>query len=222
MIIDTNLTITYKCTMCGTFEFFRISLFNLLYKDSLSISCRCKGSKLTILKKNVYKFEIKTPCIACGDVHTYSITKKNVFPSELIAFSCPHTGIQHCFVGQEDKVYKKIDNLERELDEIINMFGYDNYFSNTQVMFDSLNKIHDLAEQKNLVCECGNTDIELLLYPDCVFLNCIKCSGNMIVSALNNEDLNDTLNKTQIVLMSEKVEKPFYKRAKTSKNRKSK
>jgi hypothetical protein len=103
-------------------------------------------------------------------------------------------------MGRDEDVRKKIDSLERELDELINLFGYDNYFTNTQVMFDAMNKIHDIAEAGNLLCECGNKDIELLMLPDKIHLKCSKCTGSKIIKASSNSDLKDLLLKQQITL----------------------
>ena len=81
------------------------------------------------------------------------------------------------------------------------MFGYDSYFSNTQVMFDSLNIIHDIAAQGNLFCECGNDDIELLLFSDKIYLRCNKCPANKIIYASTNEHLRENLKLEQILLL---------------------
>jgi hypothetical protein len=76
-----------------------------------------------------------------------------------------------CFIGADEEVRKRIDSLEKKFDELIDLFGYDKYFLNTQVMLDALNKIHDIAESGNLYCECGSNEVELLLYEDKINLN---------------------------------------------------
>lgn len=122
------------------------------------------------------------------------------------------------FIGNDEDVRKKIDSLEREFDELINTLGYDNYFVNTQVMFDSLNIIHDIAEKGNLFCECGNNDIELLLLSDKIYLRCKRCPANKIIYASSNEHLKNNLQTKQILLMDDgqpldaKTTKPLAKK----------
>jgi hypothetical protein len=122
--------------------------------------------------------------------------------NDISVFSCPRTGMQICFTGSDTDVRAKVDNLERELDELMNMFGYDNYFKNTRVMFDALNKIHDIAEQGNLLCNCGSSDVDLILQPDSIHLKCKKCSRSMVIYAATNEDLKNVLLMQQIQLLS--------------------
>ena len=204
MLIDTNLTIAYKCFSCGSFEFFNISLFKLLHKKECSFSCRCKKSSITITEEE-NGFLLKTPCIGCGNEHTYMLNKKSILSRELNVFNCPETGIQQAFLGKDSIVRKKVDRVEEELDEIIDMYGYESYFKNTQVMLDSLNRIHDIAAKGNLLCSCGSLKIRLVLLPDKILLKCADCGTNNIIHAASNEDLKQILTK-QDILISNKVE----------------
>lgn len=119
---------------------------------------------------------------------------------EPVVFNCPETGMQICFIGKDEAVRKKIDSLEEEFDELMDTYGYESYFRNTQVMFDTLNRIHDIALNKNLYCECGSTDIGLVLLSDCILLRCAKCGSNKRIPAARNKDLKDLLTKSQIMV----------------------
>lgn len=200
MIIDTGITIAYKCSSCGTYEFYNASLFALLKKRECLLTCRCKRSGITISQNSYLKFNIRVHCIACAKDHLFEIDVKEVINRGISIFYCPKTGIQLCFVGNDIQVRQKIDYLEKELDEMIDAFGYESYFKNTRVMFDSLNRIHDIAEQGNLICECGCNDIELVLLSDRIQLKCSKCPGTSTVHAASNSDLKDILDIQQIFL----------------------
>ncbi|MCX7709792.1 MAG: hypothetical protein N2484_08060 [Clostridia bacterium] len=200
MIIDTGMTIAYKCSSCGTYEFFNASLFRLTRKKNYCLTCRCKRSGIAISEKGYLKLSVRMHCIACGNEHVFDIDAKEFINKGIGVFYCPRTGIQLCFVGNDILVRQKIDTLEKELDEMIDTFGYESYFKNTRVMFDSLNRIHDIAEQGNLVCECGCSDIELILLSDRIQLKCSKCPGINVIHAASNEDLKDILKVQQIFL----------------------
>ncbi|HEX2946841.1 MAG TPA: hypothetical protein VHT96_12885 [Clostridia bacterium] len=205
MLIDTSVTIAYKCNSCGSFEFFNISLFTLLHKKNYCLSCRCKKSRITIKQEGENNFLISIPCIGCGNDHTYLFTKKSILLGDPIAVNCPETGMEICFVGRDEAVRKKVDSLEEKLDEIINMYGYESYFDNTQVMFDTLNHIHDIALKGNLQCECGNNDVELVLLSDCILLRCVKCGSSKKIQASKNKDLKEILMKNQILITEENL-----------------
>lgn len=205
MLIDTSATIAYKCSSCGSFEFFNISLFNILYKRGSVYCCHCQKSNITISQQhNFYLFKI--PCIGCGNDHVYMLSKKDILLRDLNVFNCPETGMKLCFIGRDEPVRKKVDSLEEEYDELIDMFGYESYFKNTQVMFDSLNKIHDIAEQGNLLCECGCSEIELVPLSDRIVLKCSKCGMSKLFLAATNEDLKDITDKKQILLTDDRPE----------------
>lgn len=200
MIIDTGMTIAYKCSSCGTYEYFSASLFGLMQKKECCLTCRCKRSGITVSEKASLKFNIRMQCIACGNEHSFEVDAKECINRGIVVFYCHQTGIQLCFIGKDIQVRQKIDSLEKELDEMIDTFGYDSYFKNTRVMFDSLNRIHDIAEQGNLICECGSNDVELVLLSDRIQLKCSRCPGTSIVHAASNEDLKDVLRIQQIFL----------------------
>ncbi len=206
MIIDTSKTIAYKCSSCGSFEFYNISLFSLLHKKEKNNYCKCRKSCITVKKEGESGFLMKTPCISCGNEHIFFISKKDMVFKELNVFNCPETGMQQCFLGKDALVRKKVDSLEEELDELIDMFGYDNYFKNTQVMLDSLNRIHDIAAQGSLFCECGSTEIELVLLSDRILLKCARCSAGKLVKAATNEDLKDLMQRHGVLVTSDDFE----------------
>lgn len=177
-------------------------MFKLLYNKEYRFKCRCNNSSIRISIENFKDYKIKIGCIGCGNEHIYLVSRKEILNREINVFHCPETGIQQCFIGRDNDVRRKIDNLEKELDELIDKLGYDSYFKNTRVMIDSLNRVHDIAEQGNLLCECGNKDIELRLLSDKVHLKCNKCQGTLSILAASNEDLKKIEN-TQMILVNE-------------------
>lgn len=203
MLIDTSVTIAYKCASCGSFEFFNISLFEFLYKKESTFCCRCRKSSITMMQEGENGYLLKTPCIGCGSDHIYMLGKKDILLKKLNTFNCPETGIQLCFLGKDEAVRKRVDSLEEEFDELMDMFGYDSYFKNTQVMFDSLNRVHDIAEQGNLFCECGSEHIDLVLLSDRILLKCGKCNAARIIYAATNEDLKELLMMRDILISEE-------------------
>ena len=190
--MNAEITIAYKCNICGNFEFFNRSLFELIYaKSKHTLGCRCKNSFMKIEMKETGHLKIDIPCIGCGKFHAYFINKHDIFKKDLIAFVCRETYLKQGFLGKDDSVRNKIDNFEGELDEIIDMFGYERYFKNTHVMFDTINTIHNIAELGKLFCECGSSDIDLNLGTDKIMLKCRNCKGNKTIRASSNNDLKN-------------------------------
>jgi hypothetical protein len=199
-----DVTIAYKCFACGTFDFTNINLFKLFLQDSILSKCRCGNARLKIIEICKNKYELTVPCIGCGSEHSHVISKEELINKEIVIFNCPITDIKQCFIGRDAVVREYIDNFEKELDDLIDDLGYDNYFENVQVMLDTLNKIHDIAEQGNLHCGCGCNDIMVSMLRRGIYLKCPRCSGSKFIPAATNYDLKKTLRKVSIVLFEKK------------------
>jgi len=199
MLLGTDFTIAYKCTLCGAYELANISLFKISGDKEEFCKCSCKKSGIRILY--VPKcYELAVPCAECGDTHFLRLARKDVLSGNTLSFRCPNTNLEYCFVGRGDLVREKIDNKQREMDKLINSFGYDDYFDNTYVMHESINKIHEIAEAGNLVCSCGNTNIIMTLLPDRICLLCPDCLSEKTIFASSISNLCDIRVSKQILI----------------------
>ena len=204
MLIDMELTIAYKCFSCGTFDFTKVNLFKLFLYENIKSCCKCGNAVLKIEKTNRNDFRLLVPCIGCGAEHQHLIRRESLLSNKVIIYTCPITGIKNCFIGKDDSVRKYIDNFEKELDGIIDGLGYDSYFENPQVMLDTLNKIHDIAETGNLRCECGCDQIIVSMLQRGIALKCIKCHRDRFIPASTNNDLKKILQRDKIILLDRK------------------
>lgn len=199
MLIDTNFTIAYRCPTCGSLKYICASFFDLPIElfDKPADCCKCE-IKADKMKKGFY--EIMVPCIGCGERHRVSISMREILRRGLDYFICENTGIQYCYIGKDDYVRSMVDIYDKELDGIADCLGYDNYFKNSHVMLDTLIKLHEIAEQGNLFCECGSADIDISLLSDRICLKCRNCPGEKVIYASSNKDLRDILLKKRMLL----------------------
>lgn len=204
MLIDTDITIAYKCFSCGTFDFININLFKLSLRENIVSDCKCGKAKLKlqVLGKAGYRFTV--PCIGCGSRHSHVASREKLLNNKITIYTCPETGIKNCFIGKDQAVREFIDGFEKELDGMIDGLGYDSYFENTQVMLDTLNKIHDIAEQGKLHCECGCKNVTVSMLRKGIALKCSSCTRGKFIPAASNNDLKKTLQMDQIVLVAKK------------------
>jgi hypothetical protein len=200
MVVNTVFTFAFKCSQCGSYSFFDISYFNMEIKGEINLRCRCGGSQATVnmLKRGRIAFSV--PCIGCGDMHEYMASRKELRDSGLLVCRCKNSGIQHCFAGSDDNVRKRIDILEDELERLMDELGYERYFINSQVMLESINRIHEMAEKGQLYCRCGSNDIEVVLLEDKIFLKCRSCPGKTTICASSNKDLEKILMNRAVLL----------------------
>lgn len=204
MLIDMDVTIAYKCFSCGAFDFINVNLFKLFFQKGIVSTCKCGDAQMEICAIGKNEYSLTVPCIGCGTVHSNRLSKEDLINNDIKIYTCPNSGIKHCFIGKDEVVREYVDNLQKELDVMMDGLGYDKYFVNTQVMMDTLNKVHDIAEQKRLICECGCNEIMVSLLRKGIFLKCSRCSGAKFISASTNNDLKKTLQRRSITLNERK------------------
>lgn len=204
MLINTDITIAYKCFSCGTFNFKNVNLFKLFPREKITFGCSCKNSKMEIIRTGKSDYRLTVPCIGCGTEHSQNISREMLLNNNILTYTCPLTSIKYCFIGKDKAVREFIDNFEKELDGMIDGLGFDSYFENTRVMLDTLNRIHDIAERGRLCCECGCEDIIVSMHRKGIILKCSQCTGGKFIPAATNNDLKKTLLRDKIILFGKK------------------
>lgn len=210
MVLNWFNTIAYKCPACGAIEFHNISLFDFSGKKEYTLPCMCGASLVKLITKDNRLCNILIPCIACNTVHTYTINFKDLWTKRIMCFKCTKTKIELCFIGCDDAVRKAVDLYEIEMDKLMEDIGYDNGFANSVVMLHTVDRIHDIAEKNNLLCQCGNYDINLRILYDSVELTCNKCFACETIKACTNQDLKLTLKRDSIII-SDDICKKYLK-----------
>ena len=87
MLIDTSITVAYRCTSCGSFEFLTFRCSNC---------CTMSTAWHAAVKVAHYdeaegenSFLIRIPCIGCDNEHTYLFSRKSILFGEPVVFNCP-------------------------------------------------------------------------------------------------------------------------------------
>jgi len=102
LIIDLSTVICYKCPEC--FDFHKEEL-NIFSAESSVIACDCKKTGISVMRKKD-KYMIMIPCFACGEVHTFRLSKKQLFKSELFLFTCQMSGLDVGAAGKIENILK--------------------------------------------------------------------------------------------------------------------
>ena len=200
MVINQVITIAFKCPFCGSVEFNTVSIFDFSGKKEYTVQCSCKDGFVKIAKGKNKRYTVSMPCIACNEVHDYVLDYKTLWLNDIFVLKCPDSKLELCFIGKDDNVRKSVDRYEMQMDILMNEIGYDDYFINNTVMLNTVDKIHDIAEKGNLLCQCGSDDISMEMFYDRVELTCNRCLVQTVIKACTNHDLKDTLTKDSIVL----------------------
>ena len=185
----TTRTIGYLCLHCRQSVIADRSPFQLTASASCEIPCPCGKSSLKI-EYLLDRFRITSPCVACGEVHTITCPAEAFLSRKALAFSCPTTGLDCCYVGEEGAVYAAMTRLEQAADHLTEDKA-SGTFLNELVMQEVLSELKDIAARDGISCQCGSHRWRLEVHYASVELICADCGSAMRINAATLDDLNE-------------------------------
>lgn len=203
MLVSTQRSLALRCPLCGRLEFHRISLFDFSGHSPLRVKCTCGFNKLIISTKNFKEFLVQMSCLICEEMHITSYSRHALWEKPALVLRCSETGQELGYIGTESSLEKIIKQKENDLESIVNNLGFDDYFTNPQVMFEVLNHLHRIAEEDKLFCLCGNDQIEIDVFPEKLELHCPFCQSLHIIYAETIEDLR-IVKQANLISLTEK------------------
>lgn len=189
MVVSTETLLAMRCPECGKLEFHNISRFGFRNAKNKEISCACGALKLTISTKNRKDYWLQIPCVVCEAKHLRSLPGKQLWSGEVVYLYCQETGLELGYIGPEDRVKELAPSFDEDIETLAGEPGGDEYFHNSEVMYEVLNRLHDIAESSALYCQCGNQRIEVDIFPDRLELHCKDCDSVNIIYAETDDDL---------------------------------
>lgn len=189
MLIATSTTFAMRCPECGQLQLNTLSLFAFSGKQVLEIKCCCGTLLLTVKKQRHGGYRLQLPCVICDHKHQRHISDAQMWSQKLTTLYCLETGIELGHIGPWTEVQEAVTNSNADLEVLLDQLEGDDYFSNSAVMYQVINCLHDIAEKGALYCQCGNERIDLDIYPDRVELHCQQCGSINIVYAETEDDL---------------------------------
>lgn len=200
IVIEYLTTISLRCPVCGKLEIHPIHIFDLSGKGYKDVICECGYKKVKIGTKNFKRYWVQFNCIICELEHTLYFSPGELWGSQLLTIHCPDTDLKLGYMGPEILVQSEIQDQQQDLDAMIKDLGFDDYFCDPEVMLGVLDQLHDIAETGGLLCQCGNHNIDIDMYPDKIELICRECQGMTMLNAKTHLDLEHLKETTKIIL----------------------
>ncbi|MDI6632208.1 MAG: hypothetical protein AB1507_01490 [Bacillota bacterium] len=188
MLLPTDIVIALRCPDCGRLELFHLSRFAVSKQKPGRVICSCGMEKAVVSTKDHTAYTFDVSCTVCDLHHTYRLSGKKLWSSELTTLLCLETGLELGNVGPRDKVRATIQTYQEELESLIEELGGPSYFSNPDVMFEVLNYLQEMADEGSVFCPCGKNKIELEVLPDRLELRCKNCDRMTTIYAETEED----------------------------------
>lgn len=190
MVITTDVLLGMRCPDCGKLDYHRLSRFSFSGGQRVDIKCACGAIKLSVGTRNHKDYLLQLPCVVCETNHALSVGSGMLWRGEVVYLYCQETGLDLGFLGPEEDVRMLCAAYEESMEALAREFEKeDEYFHSPEIMYEVLNRLHDIAEQGTLYCQCGNVDVDVDIFPDRLELNCQDCGSVNIIYAETEEDL---------------------------------
>lgn len=162
MLVNKSSVITVRCPWCGSIQMNSISPFQLSGGSSLTFNCQCGEELFTLKKTESGGYQLKISCIACDCRHIYKLGYKDLWKTEVYILNCLYTHIEVCFIGRREPVLEAVERYERELDDIINELGIEEFLDDDDLWSESFSQFMDTIEKVNFGKELGKNKIDSL------------------------------------------------------------
>lgn len=201
-------TVAYRCPHCGAILTFDVTR-DRLEKGKMNMPCiQCGKSHLDIVKEPSGSISLLVPCLMCPHPHPYKISYEMFFEKEVFCFPCSFTGIDICFIGEEDYVDDEIIRSGREISDLIEETNEEDanardanvMVADTSVMREVLFAIGNLQEENKIRCSCGSSAVKVLIDYDKVIVTCKVCAKKKEIAARTRFDANAAIELDEIIV----------------------
>ncbi len=210
MVLDRKqTTIAYRCPECGAIVKGAVGIFTLT-ADMIKLKCPCGNSALEIIYTRDKKVRLNVPCFVCPTPHSYLISSNVFFERDIFTLGCAYSGLDICFIGNEESIDKAVAESEAELIEIAGedaikalaeSRGTENDIPDVQVLDIIRYIVSELAEEGNIHCNCdGAGEYELEFGEGSVYVVCTKCRAELEIPSGSVDRAYAFLNADEITL----------------------
>ena len=188
MIEDGKRTLAYLCPDCHQSVAVERSAFQLAAAPS-DLACPCGKASLKVEMMGD-KIRITVPCIFCEKDHKVVCSSRAFFHEKVLAFSCALSGMDCCYIGEEDAVFLNLARLEEAVDKM-ETEEEERQFLDELVMFEVMSEVKEIAQRDGISCTCGSRKWSMRVRYSSLELMCGDCGGVLRIPAGCAEDITE-------------------------------
>ena len=197
MLIDLKRFAAYICPSCSNMSTRLITAFNFSHK---TLKLLCSRYDCCDICASIYerpsKYLLEIECPICGDTHSFSVSKPELWTKPLITCQCPSSGMDIFFIGEHNKVEDALDENIRLYSE---MTGDETSDEQLEILYKILDYLNELRDIHRLKCVCRCDHVNLTIINDCAVLSCPECRRTKIIEP-TEENLEMLMQADTIIL----------------------
>ena len=132
--------------------------------------------------------------------HTVTCSTAAFLQEKTLAFSCAHSGLDCCYVGEQEAVFAAMRRLEETVDVLESEAGAQGMFLNDLVMEEILEELRDIGRRDGISCTCGSRAWNLKINYSSVELTCARCGAGLKIPAATMSDIEDLCCKPTLTI----------------------
>lgn len=203
MNTDEKRTLAYLCPACHQSVAAERTVFALAAAAD-SVPCPCGHSELHYDLTGT-QARLEVPCLFCQKEHTVTCPTQALLREKALAFSCGTSGLDCCYVGQEDAVFAALARLEPAADKLETARATDSPFLDATVMEEIMAEVKDIAANGGVSCDCGSTKWSMKVHFSSADLICADCGAALRIPAATEDDLADLCCKSVLRIHGKRV-----------------
>ena len=198
MLENAKRTIAFICPVCRQPVILERSAFQLAAAGSrLPCPCGKAGVDVEMMGGQV---RLRVPCLFCEQEHTVSCSTTAFLHEKTLAFSWAASGLDCCYVGEEEPVFSAMRRLEETVDVLESEAGAQGTFLNDLVMEEILEELRDIGRRGGISCSCGCREYKMKINYSSVELFCARCDGALKIPAATMSDIEDLCCKPTLLI----------------------
>ncbi len=189
-ITMSKVSIAVKCSKCCKLNIVEVRPFDFSGEKVVERRCECFNMLVTLSLRNNKCCDIRVWCLACNNIHNYSVKWKSIWTKRVLVLYCPLFSYENCLIGRIKDICVILDNRDKRLNDALTHMEWKEHFINPGIMLEVFNRIQDFHDQDRIICRCGSKNIVVGLNTDSINLMCKNCMDNTLIRASNTLDLN--------------------------------
>ena len=204
MLIASGRHAAATCPECASKLKTKLNIFSFSENKTFCATCQEKGCGAPVweIRGIKDKYRISVNCPACGENHTYTISRRSFWGRDYFCLNCPTWEVGILYVGSdEDYIDRQMDMQDEHITEMLGgIADLDDTFS---VMYDLIECINDIAKTNNIKCGCKSPDVTMGIDEDRVVLCCKNCGRKKVI--LSTEENIDYLLKAGTIVLDNTI-----------------
>ena len=205
MVTEPRRSIAFLCPVCRQPVILERTVFQLAAAGRTKLPCPCGKSFLDVGLMGE-QVELTVPCLFCEREHTVRCSTQAFLREKTLAFSCAASGLDCCYVGEEEPVFAAMRRLEETFDGMEAAAGEEGTFLNDLVMEEILGELRDIAQRGGISCSCGSRKWRMKVNYSSVEITCAQCGGKLRLPAASLSDLDDLCCKPTLTIRGKQPE----------------